>query len=267
METPQFLRELPAEFEPLRTLLEAQLKPYIKIHETQVGRINEDSTGDPLTLWQSKIGGNPYFPKGLDYPCDPVSGEPMILFIQLNCTEVPPIEGFDLPQQGILQAYLGGIQYADAYADKRHSMLYFPEVSEDINDLVTDFSFINARETLRWDYDEICSLTFSVERNLFWYSRYGEDFNIPAELSELFTEFSEWLDEYLYENDSDKLGIKIAGHPDIHSTINEIEDAEEGRLLIELNPFESDDWLFWFILDEDLKKRDFSQVTFYHESD
>ncbi|NES95589.1 MAG: DUF1963 domain-containing protein, partial [Desertifilum sp. SIO1I2] len=73
METPQFLRELPAEFEPLRTLLETQLKPYIKIHETQVGRINEDSTGDPLTLWQSKIGGNPYFPKGLDYPRVPVS--------------------------------------------------------------------------------------------------------------------------------------------------------------------------------------------------
>ncbi|MCD8486709.1 MAG: DUF1963 domain-containing protein [Desertifilum sp.] len=267
METPQFLRELPAEFEPLRTLLETNLKPYIKIHETQVGRINQDSTGDPLTLWQSKIGGNPYFPKGLDYPRDPVSGEPMILFIQLNCAEVPQIKGFDLPKQGILQAYLGGIQYADAYADKRHSMLYFPEVSEDINDLVTDFSFINARETLRWDYDEICSLTFSVERNLFWSSRYGEDFNIPAELSELFAEFSEWIDEYLYENDSDKLGSKLAGHPDIHSTINEIEDAEEGRLLIELNPFESDDWLFWFILDEDLKKRNFSQVNFYHESD
>lgn len=145
METPRFLQDLPEEFEPLRAFLEGNLKPYIKIHAENVGQTNEDSSNDPLTLWQSKIGGNPYFPKGVDYPTDPTTGEAMALLVQLNCADLSPIQGFDLPQQGMLQFYIGGIQFADPVMDNsRIRTLYFPEVSQNLDDLMTDFSFIRA---------------------------------------------------------------------------------------------------------------------------
>ncbi|TVP64610.1 MAG: DUF1963 domain-containing protein [Nodularia sp. (in: Bacteria)] len=43
-----------------------------------------DANGDPLTLWQSKIGGNPYFPKDMEYPIDRTDGLAMPLLIQIN---------------------------------------------------------------------------------------------------------------------------------------------------------------------------------------
>ncbi len=101
IETPQFLRDLPRKFSPLKKLLEENLKPYIKITPGErVGNMNNrsyaEANGDPLTLWQSKIGGNPYFPKNVEYPIDRITGQAMPLLIQINCADVPPIAGFDL---------------------------------------------------------------------------------------------------------------------------------------------------------------------------
>ncbi|MGG6297286.1 DUF1963 domain-containing protein [Leptolyngbya sp. AN02str] len=178
METPQFLQNLPKQFEPLRAFLEGSLRPYIKIHEENVGHINEDSSNDPLTLWQSKIGGNPYFPRGLDYPTDPTTGEAMALLVQLNCADLPLIQGLDLPQQGILQFYMGGIQFADPAMDNsRICTLYFPEASQNRGDLITDFSFVNVMETIRGDYDDIYALTFSAEHDFFWLRVRGKNSN------------------------------------------------------------------------------------------
>ncbi|MGG6297285.1 hypothetical protein ACQ4M4_23065 [Leptolyngbya sp. AN02str] len=71
--------------------------------------------------------------------------------------------------------------------------------------------------------------------------------------------------EYHYENEADKLGSKLGGYPDLHGTVPDIEDAATGRLLMELQF--GDDYLFWFIEDQNLINRDFSQIEFYYESD
>lgn len=268
MDNPQFLRDLPSEFEPIRSFLESSLKPYIKITETEVGRLNDDSTGDPLTLWQSKIGGNPYFPIMFEYPVDPVTERFMALLIQLNCADVPQIAGFDFPQHGILQCYLGGMEFADAHQNPEQvRMLYWAEVLEDENELITDFSFIDSMGTIRRDYDDVYALEFSASKDIFWESRYGIELYAPEELAGICGGFHEWLNEYHYEHQTDQLGSKIGGHPDLHSTVDEIEEAAKGRLLLELSGFGCDDYLFLFIEDACLKNRDFSKVEFYHECD
>lgn len=266
---PQFLHDIPAQFEPLRSFLETNLKPYIKIIETGVTKRSDQSPQDPLTRWQSKIGGNPYFPKSATYPVDPTTGEAMALLVQINCADVPPITGFDFPGQGILQFYLGGFQLADAYLEpKRCQVLYFPDISKNEDDLITDFSFINLDETLRVDFPAIYELTFSVSRDLFWDSRYRREIQSPPELEELCQEFDDWIFEYYYDNYSDKLGSKLGGHPDLHANVNEMEESAKGNLLLELNQFDDgDDYLFFFIEEAHLKARNFSEVEYFHESD
>ena len=73
--------------------IEASLKPAVRLFPV----VRE------TTLMESKLGGNPYYPKDLPYPVDK-QGNPMRLLAQLNFEEMPPLEPF--PTKGILQIFL-----------------------------------------------------------------------------------------------------------------------------------------------------------------
>lgn len=258
--TPQFLRDLPPQFEPLRSFL-TNLLPYIKITEEDVGRLNSDLTGDPLALWQSKLGGNPYLPQGTSYPVDRETGEMMMFLMQVNCAELPQIPGFNLPQQGILEFYSGLDVPMCELSPEKHRILYFPEVFQDKSKLVTDFSFTQSiRENHEW-YEQIYALEFSVERDLFWEDRYSdEQLNIPDDLMEMAEDFNTWLSDYDDENKTTGLGNKLGGYVSLDSCEVDIEGAK-GRLLLQLkHPFNSDDHFYFFIEDSDLINLDFSKV-------
>ncbi|MEM8778225.1 MAG: YwqG family protein, partial [Cyanobacteria bacterium P01_G01_bin.49] len=83
--------KLPSELKPLEKQLEATIKPYLKI---------TPSYNKNLTLWESKFGGYPYFPKALEYPKNS-QGKPLTLLAQINFSEALSLE--DFPSQGILQ--------------------------------------------------------------------------------------------------------------------------------------------------------------------
>ena len=61
-------------------------------------------SNDPATVYDSKLGGMPYFPKNEDYPISSVNGEPLSLLVQINFSSIPNIEGF--PKEGILQIFI-----------------------------------------------------------------------------------------------------------------------------------------------------------------
>jgi uncharacterized protein YwqG/predicted DNA-binding WGR domain protein len=272
-EQPQFLRDLPPEFHPLKKILANNLKPYIKITPgEEVGWMNTNkiigdmkAPGYPLTLWQSKIGGNPYFPKNIAYPVDKITGLAMPLLMQINCADVPIIADFNFPEHGILQFYLGYEPAEAQMTPEKYQVLYFPEISENEHDLITDFSFIENRRTIRENYDKVYPLTFAVSHNLFWESRYiDDDIPIPEELQELAQEFDDWLYEYDIENETGIRGDKLGGYVDFVSTANEVADKAQGRLLLEFShPFFCSDLFYFFITNADLQNRDFSQVEFY----
>jgi len=267
---PPVFNDLPPEFAAFRPALEQNLKPYIQVSETLVGAPANQISSGALTRWQSKIGGTPYFPKYLDYPIDPNTGEPLILLTQINCADVPAIAGFDFPETGILQIYFGGIQFADVAIDQSFKVLYFPEVFGDEAALITDFSFLGELDrSWRQDYPELYRLDFSASRDLFWFSRYHhDDIQVPPDQTDLCDAFYDWLSDYYYTNGTDQLGSKLGGHPDLHGEVNEIEDDTDGRLLLELSRFAGqDDYLLFFIQDEALKTRNFDAVEFFIVSD
>ncbi|GAB4135116.1 MAG: DUF1963 domain-containing protein [Cyanobacteria bacterium J069] len=253
-ELPPILQELSPEFEPLRPFLESQLLPFMKIASTAVGSLDEDSTGDPLKLWQSKIGGNPYLPKGYDHPRDRTTGNIMPLLAQIDCSEVPAIAGFDFPQQGLLQFYLGYDAAMSELSPDRCQVVYFPEVSKVKRDLVTDFSFIDNQDTLR-DHADIYSLKFSVGQALFLDPRPDEP-HPPEPLADLYEDFLQAVSEESY-------GDKLGGYPDTSDFDVGVAIADvPGRLLLELGTdiTPNGEFFFFFIEDEQLQRRDFSQV-------
>lgn len=121
--------------EPYKETILASAKPAVSIALTRQDK--------GLTLWQSKVGGDPYLPKGADYPCHP-NGHALTLLAQINFAEVPKLP--DFPEKGILQFFIDGtdVSYGMNWDNRREQtgfrVVYCADVSENIDDLVTDFS-------------------------------------------------------------------------------------------------------------------------------
>lgn len=65
--------------------------------------VSKEATG----LFDSKLGGVPYFPKDMAYPtgkANDFNGKPLVLLVQLNFEQLPPVP--DFPHKGILQIFI-----------------------------------------------------------------------------------------------------------------------------------------------------------------
>lgn len=276
MDVPEFLRELPSQFEPFRPFLEANLVPYIKVQETEVQNQSIANVGsswchDPLELWQSKIGGHPYLPKGRSYPADRQTGQLMMFLMQINCADLPVISSLNLPKQGILQFYIGLDVAMCELSPEQHRVLYFPEVSQNRNDLITDFSFLEEpASALEW-YESVYTLSFSSQQDVFWDARRQMDdaFEIPEALQALYEDFNEWISDYedrcsRYAQSQGGRQNKLGGYPELHSIVGETIEGARGHLLLELqHEFNSDDNFYFFIEETDLASRNFNSIESY----
>ena len=96
------------------------------------------------TVFDSKLGGVPYFPKGLEYPTvreGYSEGKPLRLLAQLNLSALPKIEGF--PTEGMLQFFvfpddLYGADF-DAPCDQNgFRVIYHESVTTDAASLMSE---------------------------------------------------------------------------------------------------------------------------------
>jgi len=147
---------------------------------------------------------------------------------------------------------------------EQHRILYFPEISQDRNDFVTDFSFlVNFACQQEW-YEEIYPLTFSAQQDFFCVTRdgYTNTPDVPEELKTLSREFESWLDD-----ENQEIGSrvnKLGGEVEVHSYVSETVGDAKGQLLLELNhPEHVDDYFYFFIEATDLANLDFSKVESY----
>jgi len=276
VEMPEFLDNLPSRFEPLRPLIEAHLVSYIQFTatEAQSSGANDPASGwcqDPLDPWQSKIGGHPYLPKGTPYPADRQTGQLMMMLMQINCADLPVVEHLNLPKQGLLQFFVGLDVPMCELSPEQHRVLYFPAVSYDKTDLITDFSFLEeSARALEW-YEDVYTLSFAPKRDLFWTARRCLDntIKIPEALQALSHEFDEWIEEYedkcIYNAQSQGgRKNKLGGYPEVHSTVAETIEGARGRLLLELqHEFNCDDNFYFYIEDAALTDENFNSIEFY----
>lgn len=232
--------------------LESSIKPYIVIRAEK---------NDHLVLWQSKLGGLPYLPKGYEYPKG-VQGNPLFLLAQINFEEVPCLEGF--PQEGILQFYIAdddfyGANWDNPTQQEGFRVIYFPTISKTEDDLVTDFSFLPEPKGL--PFFGSSSLQFNKKVAPVGYTDY---------------EFEQFADkeEDIWEEYAEKFsseGHKIGGYA--HFTQEDPrsnkESLEKYILLLQIDTDNAVDIMWgdsgvgnFFITQTDLEKLDFSKVFY-----
>lgn len=195
--------ELSAGLESYRSAIEATIKPYIKIELTD----NKDPS-----WWQSKFGGLPYMPQGFEYPKS-YDGEYLYLLAQINFAEVPNLEG--LPAKGILQFYLAadecyGCDFDNPLEQDKFRIIYFPEVDLEINNLITDFSFLPKLEPDDWlmPFQGCCAISFTLDYSPISVNDYQFDFfDIYDSNDEVYVIHEEYWDKF------DASGHKLLGYP------------------------------------------------------
>ena len=96
------------------------------------------------SITSSKLGGNPYLPKGFEYPRNS-DGELLRLLAQLNFSELPKLENF--PMEGILQFYIldddcYGVENFGNYSKQNNYRIVYHQEILPLDMLQTDFSFL-----------------------------------------------------------------------------------------------------------------------------
>ena len=196
---------LSPELEKYRNRIEATVKPYIEI---------EIENNEEVDWWQSKFGGLPYLPKGLEYP-KAANGKYLFLLAQINFAEVPPLEGF--PTQGILQFFLGdddslGMERFEPsdFDCETYKVIYFPQVDFNINNIVTNYGFLPQPEY--FPLDGCYRLQFTKKYAPITVDDYQFEKELGEEFYNFFDNNKKIKDEYFVISSSGG-GHKIGGYP------------------------------------------------------
>jgi uncharacterized protein YwqG len=258
--------DLPSDLYNYKGRIEATIKSFVEI---------KAKVEDNLCLWQSKFGGFPYFPKGLQYPTDS-KGQAMFLLAQINFGETPKLESF--PEKGILQFYISngsdvyGACFESPAKQDDFRVLYFPEVTKDERLLITKFDFLPKPDMV--PIEKQSSLTFNLKyapMSVYDYQFEPAILNIDSKLKyELFENHKKIYEEYekLFRSEGHKLG----GYPYFtQSDPREFEayKGEEYRLLFQMDT-DDEAGIMWgdcgvanfFISEQDLARKNFSRILY-----
>lgn len=258
------------------------LHPYLeKISATILPTVTMQLTAsDNLSLWQSKIGGEPYLPLDTAYPVDS-NGNPLALLAQFNFSEIPSLPNF--PDRGILQFYIAaddlyGMNFDDQQQQSGFKVLYFEQVIADAAQLKQDFS------DLEFDEDAYLPFTgqYSIEFNLTSQPISLGDFAFAPKIlgvEELYDfedrfEGGDFEDDFIepYDEVASASGHRLGGYPYFTQTDPRQynEKVQDYVLLFQLDTDDAENEIMWgdsgvgnfFIHPEDLKNRDFSKVLY-----
>ncbi|MDH0564856.1 YwqG family protein [Acinetobacter courvalinii] len=258
------------------------LHPYLeKISATILPTVTMQLTAsDNLSLWQSKIGGEPYLPLDTAYPVDS-NGNPLALLAQFNFAEIPSLPNF--PDQGILQFYIAaddlyGMNFDDQQQQSGFKVLYFEQVIADAAQLKQDFS------ELEFDEDAYLPFTgqYSIEFNLTSQPISLGDFAFAPKIlgvEELYDfedrfEGGDFEDDFIepYDEVASASGHRLGGYPYFTQTDprHYNDKVQDYILLFQLDTDDAENEIMWgdsgvgnfFIHPEDLKNRDFSKVLY-----
>ena len=248
-------------------------------------------------LFDSKIGGTPYFPKDMEYPKgrkNEFDGKPLVLLAQLNFEQLPHIP--DFPTKGILQFFIAADDlygmspdYGNGMANQDNFRVIYHE------NIITDESkLISANDIPNYSPDDDFYLPFSgvyklnafqpdVMRAVIYDYRFGDVF--VNCYNELYGEEDEDIWDILNEDDYNALAERndttdsfIGGYPVFTQDDPRYEDsiADCDTVLFELDsvytPEEGIDILWgdmgtgtFLIPRENLKKLDFSRVIYNYD--
>ena len=265
---------LSAVFKPYQEKISATLKP-----AATMSLVPQQE----LSLWQSKVGGQPYLPLETAYPKDS-EGQPLALLAQINLAEMPALP--DFPAQGILQFYIAaddlyGMNFDDQQAQSGFRVLYFENVTEDFQQLKQNFSDIqfNDEYLLPLPLTQQYAVKFLLEQQAISSSdfAFGRKILAAEQLHEFESQYEgdDFYDEFFepYAELFPGTGHRLGGYPFFtQSDPREYNHKIQDYILLFQLDSDSEDGkdIMWgdagvgnfFIHPDDLRKRDFSKVVY-----
>lgn len=260
----------------------------IKIRTAQSAyRIKMSESGD-ISIFDSKLGGLPYWPNSMDYPLSK-NGEKLVLLAQINFDKAK-LHDYRLPKHGLLQFFilgddLSGVNYEDPFAQENFRVVYHAELDRSVTaesvralgiKANTDFdgtedylpsydemlmSFEGMTDYMTDSVDEFDELAAHVYRELF-----DEDLVQGS----LWRTLNSTEYDYFYDGFQDcTFGHKMLGYPSFTQSDPRCGEyqGEYETLLLQID---SQDDIMWgdsgianfFINEKDLRKLDFSNVMY-----
>lgn len=239
--------------------LERVADELVKIARPGIRIRTHPTTEEEIPVGSSKMGGLPDLPIGMDWP---VSGVPMAFIGQFNLAEVHPFDQENLlPESGLLSFFLskeadenneiGVLEGRVFYFDKNTSQLkrFKEEPDNELGFLLCSVSFESVLTLPNSDSPAISSLKLpNSEMDLY------EDLTIGS------NQFFEWEDE----SERYTSYHQLFGYP--YSLDDSILEQNNQRLLLQvdssedLQTFLAHGVLHFYISDEDLRNKDFSQI-------
>ncbi|MBQ5312163.1 MAG: DUF1963 domain-containing protein [Oscillospiraceae bacterium] len=228
--------------------------------------------------WDTKLGGVPYMPAGMEYPAgrDGVyKDKPLRLLAQLCFDDLPPLEGF--PEKGILQFFCSdtedgcfGLDFDKPFDQNGFRVIYHPDVIKDESKLMSvgdmpetdgdDFPFDG--EYLLTAEPALCPVSagdFRAQETLSAYNDSDDD---------VMDEAYDMIETAYMDGNT---GTCAGGYPDFtQSDPRPYCDAKDRTVLLFQLGSEPEDGILWgdcgignfFISPKDLEALDFSRVLF-----
>ncbi|KAL7721821.1 YwqG family protein [Entamoeba marina] len=241
------------------------------ISSTSIPSIQFELSEDEPSIFNSKIGGEPYLPKGFDYPCLKNGDKhPLMLLAQLNFEEFDHID--DFPETGILQIYIDGGDSDFALKEKEENqngfrVIYHEKIIKDETlldkapDVPQDESPIEKCRKLKGKKIDM-PITFCDFRLEKLVKKYSAKYNVDEDK----------LRDTLIDSDSlngDMIGI--GGYPFFASEDFRSYGEESENYTVTLFTCNANEAVSWcddeianfLITKENLLKKDFSDIYYY----
>lgn len=232
-------------------------------------------------IFDSKIGGAFYVPKGMEVPKNEDTGNPLYLLTQLNFSQIPHIE--DFPEKGVLQIFIAGDDdvYGMDFDDQTNQSCWCVRFIEELPEIISEEYIYETA----WD-EETALPMFKVENQ----------YKLVGEMDRQTISYCDYrFEEYLGKYCQGIIGDEAISMADIEDDIMEIlwnklspyacqlggypcftqsdpreytEDIREAEILLfQLDTVEDIMWGDsgvgnFFISREDLKNKDFSKVVY-----
>lgn len=269
---PQPAKQQPTVMLPDGKMVTQRLATYLsKLESIALPCIRIDAKpATDLFLFDSKFGGDPYWPADRPYPTDG-EGKPMYLLAQLNFSQIPRLEGF--PENGLLQFYASADSMYGLNLDRPTDQTSFRVIYFDNTEAPALDHFHFLHEEGRRDalpLERPMQLSFTPDKDYYSFS----NFRLPEErMDELLGDLPGDEEFRLMEEEMAKVypdnGHKIGGYAYFTQYDPRDDKAYDDYILLLQIDSQLPD-ICWgdvgvgnfFIDPEDLKRKDFSRVLY-----
>ena len=254
------------------------------VNSTVIPCANISLSAEPCGIFDSKVGGLPYLPKGAKPPVNP-KGKKLYLLAQINCEDIDGLP--DFPHTGMLQFFISdddlyGCPFTVPSPQKDWRTVYYHEIDRSVDASAIAAIYADQPKAGLSPVDKECKMTFALSQEGLTTGdyRYEQLFlkrwkgTFPEEKADnIFDLDTDLYDEIFDEaNEVTELCSKMGGYPYFTQFDPRSEETSQyDTLLFQLDTdMRKEIGVMWgdagvgnfFINRENLKKLDFSDVLY-----